>query len=152
MIECHELMTQPVHTLPDTSTLADARALMEDQEVRHVPIVDHKERLVGMFTQRDLLATMDSSVYKMTREELAARESEITIKSVMTEKVATASANTPLQQAAVFLRSKRYGCLPITDNKKVVGIITDSDFVSIAINLLEQIEQSESIEAAVTPE
>jgi CBS domain-containing protein len=150
MIECHELMTKPVYTLPDTATLADARKLMEESEVRHVPIVDHKERLVGMFTQRDLLATMDSAMYQMTEDELATRESEIDISSIMTKKVASASPHTPLRQAAEFLQNKRYGCLPILTEKRVVGIITDSDFVAIAISLLEQLEQTESIEVIQT--
>ena len=142
MIECQELMTQPVCTLPQTATLADARKLMEEKHVRHLPIVDGKDRLAGMFTQRDLLATMDSAMYQMTEEEVAVRESEISIGEIMTQKVATASLCTPLRQAALFLQNKRYGCLPIVENKKVLGIITDSDFVAIAINLLEQIEQS----------
>jgi CBS domain-containing membrane protein len=148
MIVCHELMTKPVYTLPDTASLAEARKLMESRQVRHLPIVDRKERLVGMFTQRDLLATMDSAMYQMTEDELATRESEIGIASVMTKKVATASPDTPLRQAAVFLQKKRYGCLPILTEKRVVGIITDSDFVAIAINLLEHIEQSGSISVA----
>lgn len=143
-------MTRPVYTLPDTATLADARELMAIRQIRHVPIVDHKDRLVGMFTQRDLFATMDSAMYEMSDEELATREAEININMVMSTKVASASPTTSLQQAAEFLRSKKYGCLPIVSQGKVLGIITDSDFVSIAINLLEQIEQSNAIEAEVT--
>ncbi len=146
MIECQELMTHPVFTLHEDASVADARRLMHQRHVRHIPIVDKKDRLVGIFTQRDLLAHMDSAMYGMSEEELEVQEADLPIKEVMSTKVATASLHTPLRQAALFLQNKRYGCLPIVDGKQVVGIITDSDFVQIAINLLEQMEESAPLE------
>ena len=147
MIKCHELMTHPVKTLLESASVSEARNLMRNSHIRHIPIVNEKDELVGMFTQRDLLATMDSSMYNMTEEELETRESDIQISTVMTKKVATASLHTPLRRAAMFLQDKKYGCLPIVEERKVMGIITDSDFVTIAVNLLEQMESSSPLES-----
>jgi len=48
-----------------------------------------------------------------------------------------------LRQAALYIRSHKYGCLPVLSQDRLVGIITDSDFIDIAINLLEQVEITE---------
>ena len=48
-----------------------------------------------------------------------------------------------LRQAALRLQEYRYGCLPVVAKGKLIGIITDSDFVAVAINLLEQLEDTE---------
>ena len=57
-----------------------------------------------------------------------------------------ASSHDSLRQAALFLQSHKYGCLPVVAGERLVGIITDSDFISIAINLLEQVELAEEAE------
>ena len=51
-----------------------------------------------------------------------------------------------LRQAALFLERHKIGCLPVVTNGKLKGIITDTDFVGVAINLLEQIEDTEPVE------
>ena len=53
--------------------------------------------------------------------------------------------NASLRHAALFLEKHQIGCLPVLDDEKLVGIITDTDFVAVAINLLEQIEETEPV-------
>ncbi len=48
-----------------------------------------------------------------------------------------------LRKAALYIQSHKYGCLPVLSDGCLVGIITDSDFIDIAINLLEQVEITE---------
>jgi CBS domain-containing protein len=48
-----------------------------------------------------------------------------------------------LRKAALYLQTHKYGCLPVVVDDRLVGIITDSDFIDIAINLIEQVEVSE---------
>jgi CBS domain-containing protein len=61
----------------------------------------------------------------------------------MVAEVATVDINASLRHAALFLEKRKIGCLPVMDDQKLVGIITDTDFVAVAINLLEQLEDSE---------
>jgi CBS domain-containing protein len=61
----------------------------------------------------------------------------------MVKDVATVDVNASLRQAALFLEKHQIGCLPVLDDGSLVGIITETDFVAVAINLLEQIESAE---------
>jgi CBS domain-containing protein len=71
---------------------------------------------------------------------------EILIEDVMVTDLATIDEQAGLRQAALFLEKHRIGCLPVVTNGELKGIITDTDFVAIAINLLEQVEDSEPVE------
>jgi CBS domain-containing protein len=53
-----------------------------------------------------------------------------------------------LREAALRLQAHRYGCLPVVSRGKLIGIITDSDFVAVAINLLEQLDLTEPLDLA----
>jgi CBS domain-containing protein len=64
----------------------------------------------------------------------------------MVTEVATVDRNASLRQAALFLEKHRIGCLPVVDEGKLCGIITETDFVAVAINLLEQIEDTEPVD------
>jgi CBS domain-containing protein len=64
----------------------------------------------------------------------------------MVTDVATVDVNASLRHAALFLERHKIGCLPVLQNNKIVGINTDTDFVAVAINLLEQIEETEPVD------
>ena len=64
----------------------------------------------------------------------------------MVKDVATVDINASLRQAALFLEKHQIGCLPVMGDGKLVGIITETDFVAVAINLLEQIESTEPLD------
>jgi CBS domain-containing protein len=67
----------------------------------------------------------------------------------MVTDVATVDRQASLRQAALFLEKHRIGCLPVMSESKLTGIITDTDFVGVAINLLEQIEETEPLDDEV---
>ncbi len=64
----------------------------------------------------------------------------------MVTHTATVDERASMRQAALFLEKHHIGCLPVLTDGKLHGIITDTDFVSVAINLLEQLEDSEPVE------
>ena len=140
MISLEQLMTtEPYYLAPD-NTAFDARRLMLDKHIRHIPILDPNNNLVGLVTERDLLAVAGSW---HDDEEHRQKESSIPIGTFMTTKLHTVDPQVSLRGAALYLQKHRHGCLPVVEDSKLVGIITDSDFVGIAINLLEQAEQTE---------
>jgi CBS domain-containing protein len=65
------------------------------------------------------------------------------VKDIMVTDVATVDERASLRQAALFLEKHRIGCLPVVTDGMLQGIITETDFVAVAINLLEQLEDSE---------
>lgn len=143
MMTVEEIMVTDVHTLRETNTIVDARALMSKEHVRHIPIVADDGRLIGLVTQRDVLAASESVIAHANDTDYARSVSQITLSHIMTRDVSVIEQNTNLKQAAIYLQTHKYGCLPVVDNGKLRGIVTDTDFVAVAINLLEQLEEIE---------
>lgn len=140
MFSLDVLMTTDLITISPEATLADARKLMKEHRIRHLPVVEGDRQLVGLLTQSDVLAATDSSLRDPENRMHAA---EVRVSDVMITKIATIDSKASLRRAALFLESHRIGCLPVVTGERLVGIITDTDFVGIAINLLEQIEEME---------
>jgi CBS domain-containing protein len=99
--------------------------------------------VVGLVTHRDVLSASESI---LKDDSATQNETEITIEEFMTNGVTTVDSLASLREAALFLQKHKYGCLPVVTDGKLKGIITDSDFVAVAIDLLEQAEAAEAAE------
>lgn len=139
MLNVIDIMTDDVYTLAPDDSLQDARKLMADHKIRHIPIVDRDQRLKGLLSQRDVLAGADS-VLRPHAGEAEVIESRIAIASLMTLDPITTDENASLRGAALRMQHHKIGCLPVVRDGILIGIITDSDFVAVAINLMEQLE------------
>ena len=143
MFNLNAIMSTDVITVPLSASLAEARVLMQENRFHHLPVVNDGGDFVGLLSQTDLLAATDS-ILRDAENRLRAKN--IPIEDVMVRNVVTISENASVRQAALFLEKYRIGCLPVVTDGKLVGIITDTDFVAVAINLLEQIEEHEPVE------
>ncbi len=145
MLSVDEIMTREPHTLGPDNTLVDAAQLMHEHNIRHIPIVDSDGGVVGLVSHRDVLAASDSTLLRSDAIEESddGKERYVALSSVMSTPVETTDEHASLLGAAITLRQHRMGCLPITSDGKLVGIISDSDFLEVAIVLLEQIEESD---------
>jgi CBS domain-containing protein len=143
MMNIDTIMTTDLITIPPTESLETARILMHDNKIHHLPVVDDDNTLVGLVTLSNVLAATDS-ILRDPDNRLHA--SEINIKDVMVTDVATVDERASLRQAALFLEKHRIGCLPVVTKGKLNGIITDTDFVGVAINLLEMLEETEPLD------
>jgi len=142
MFSIDAIMSTDLVTLPPDATLAEARALMHENKIHHLPIIDEAGDLAGLVTLTNVLAATDSF---LREDQSRIHATEIGIKDVMVTDVATVEREASLRSAALFLEKHRIGCLPVMDDEKICGIITDTDFVAVAINLLEQIEVAEPV-------
>ena len=140
MFSIDAIMSTNLITLPPSATLAEARALMRDNRIHHLPVVEN-DRLVGLVTLTNILAATDSFL----RDENRIHANDIVVRDVMVTDVATVELNASLRQAALFMERHQIGCLPVMEGDRLAGIITDTDFVAVAINLLEQIEETEPV-------
>ena len=132
-------MSTDLITVTPDDNLDTARTLMHDNKIHHLPVVEG-DKLVGLLTLTNVLAATDSFL-RDEGSRLHARD--IPVKNVMIADVATVDRKASLRRAAMFLERHRIGCLPVVSNGKLKGIITDTDFVGVAINLLEQMESVE---------
>jgi CBS domain-containing membrane protein len=141
MFSIDAIMSTNLITVSPAATLAQARTLMHDNRIHHIPVVDG-DRLVGLITLTNVLAATDSF---LRDDNSRIHANDIGIRDAMVTDVATVDLNASLRHAALFLEKHKIGCLPVLDDDKLVGIITDTDFVAVAINLLEQLEETEPV-------
>lgn len=139
MFNVSEIMTRAPYTLGPDDTLADASELMTQHHIRHIPIVSSDGTVIGVVTHRDVLAASDSTVLNKDHE----NENYVALSSIMSTPVQTIEENASLRGTAMRLQKMRMGCLPVVRGGELVGIITDSDFVTVAIHLMEQLEMVE---------
>lgn len=139
MFSIEAIMSTDVITVSPTANLAEARTLMHDNRIHHVPVMDG-EKLVGLVTLTNVLAATDSF---LRDEDNRIHANEVLIRDAMVTDVATVDIRASLRQAALFLEKHKIGCLPVMNVDELVGIITDTDFVAVAINLLELLEETE---------
>lgn len=141
MIKVEDMMTRNPHTLLRSHSLSDAKHLMEEHDIRHVPVVNTDHKLLGVVTQRDVLAAQESSLQKISEEQSHTLTTPLDI--AMRKNVMTVDPQAGLKESATYMQKHKVGCLPVVSDSELVGIITDSDFVMIAIHLLELQEEVE---------
>ncbi|MGB5277251.1 MAG: CBS domain-containing protein [Gammaproteobacteria bacterium] len=143
MITVEEFMTAEPWSMRETDTINDARQIMTEKHIRHIPVTDSDNHLLGLVTQRDILAATDPGVLTKKDSTSNAAGTEVNLSAIMIRNVSVISRTDSLRTAAMCLQSHKYGCLPVMADDRLVGIITDSDFIDIAINLIEQAEINE---------
>ena len=110
---------------------------METRGIRHVAVVEPEtERLLGLISQRDVLRSQEGSLSGTPSDEQVHMNRWIEARWVMTKEVRTVYPETPALEAALTLRSHGYGCVPVVEKGRLVGILTESDFVDYAIQSL----------------
>ncbi len=143
MITVNEVMTESVFTLKATDNLYSAKELMNKENIRHIPVVNDDNYPIGIITQRDLFRAQDS---QLNPNQHSSDDKAILLEQIMSKSISYVSGNDPLRIAGLKLQKNKFGCLPVMSNNKMVGIITDFDFVGLAINLIEQQEQADLYE------
>jgi acetoin utilization protein AcuB len=118
-------MTKNPTFLDPEARIETAWKLMHDQRVRHVPICKGK-KIVGLITQKDLLVNAQNSALL-----------SLPVAEVMVFDVKTVSPDATTAEVAKIMLNDRISCLPVVDNDELVGIITESDFLGLLIELVD---------------
>jgi CBS domain-containing membrane protein len=147
MITVKELMNRELYTLKPTDTLHQARDLMLKKQIRHIPIVDKAGQFVGLLTKRDVLAAGVSALADINTQERDELESGIPISEIMITDVIIAQEETLLLEVARSMLKQKQGCLPVFRGHQLLGILTEADFVKLALYLMENLpEYAQKIE------
>ena len=142
MLKVKDIMTNEVFVLHAAQTLELVRSLMRIKHVRHVPIVEPDNTFVGLMTHRDLLAQTISHLADVDEEEQEYLDRNIHIMNIMKTDVTTADPEMDICSAITLLLEHKYGCLPIVSEGKLVGIVTEADFLKLTLELLQKSENS----------
>jgi CBS domain-containing membrane protein len=131
-LKVRDVMTADPTTLKRNDKLTLADDIMRLGRVRHLPVLDDDEqRLVGIVTQRDLFR--DALAHALGYGKPAQRKilDTLAVKDVMATEVVTIRPDASLVYAARVLTERKIGCLPVVDDGRLVGILTEGDFVAL---------------------
>ncbi|MBK8480604.1 MAG: CBS domain-containing protein [Proteobacteria bacterium] len=147
-----EIMTTEVVTIDAATDLARADALMRLGRFRHLPVVQDGH-LVGLVTHRDLLRTMADAFRDFAGPErawLGAHRvaQSLRAEQIMARTVLTIHPDATVLQAAHLLRHNKFGCLPVLADGRLLGIVTEADFLGLAITALGEAPADEPTEAS----
>ena len=131
-----DVMTPDPVTLSPEENLMEALQLMRLRKIRRIPIVAHG-KLVGLLTEGDLKRA-EPSTLSDTQEEFLAVMEGTPVNRIMIENLVTTTPDAPLVDAARTLWSSKYGALPVLEDGKLVGILTDNDLLGALVKLLER--------------
>ncbi len=126
-----QLMTTDLFTVNQDELVDIVACVMNWHHIRHVPVEDNLHRLVGLVTHRALL--------RLLGEGLARDGSQaVPVSQIMETKVVTVRPETSTLEGIRLMRKHKISCLPVVDRRnRLVGIVTERDFMSIAAELLE---------------
>jgi CBS domain-containing membrane protein len=131
VLRVRDLMTRDPKTLGRNDQLSLADDLMAQERIRHLPVLDEDGELVGIVSQRDLFR--GALARALGYGETAQRRmlGMLVVKEVMTTQLVTVGPDAPIADAARTLVDRKIGCLPVVEGGKLVGILTESDFVAL---------------------
>ncbi len=125
-------MTRKVITVHGDADLHQVREKMASNQIRHLPVIDGDNRLVGIVTDRDIRSAMPSAALTEKEDMEALRA-----KDIMTEDPITIPPTYTLQDALLMIQKTKVGAFPVVDDeKKLKGIISIRDMVRAFINVL----------------
>ncbi len=128
------IMSTNLFTLKQSDTLDLAQGIMSLKHIRHIPIVDDNHCFIGLITHRDLLRVSISALESFSIQKTKSTFQKTQVRNIMQKNVMVIHPDTTLKEAAAILLKNKFGCLPIVayETKKLVGIITEADFVRFA--------------------
>ena len=128
MKKVEDLMSRMVISMKPSDEVTIAKREMEVAAIRHLPVVDEHNRIVGILAMSDVLIA------------LARRETEpVRVAEIMRREVVSTHRKTPAHEAARILRDHRIGSLPVVDDRgAVVGMLTETDFLQVAEEALKK--------------
>jgi len=130
-LQVRDVMSREVHTVKRNDELGIADALMKQERVRHLPVLDGDGEVCAVVSQRDLFrgALLRALGFGSRAEELMLKQ--VAVKEAMSSEIQTTAPDTPVADAARLMIERKIGCLPVIENGKLVGIVTETDFVRL---------------------
>ena len=117
-MQIQQIMTKDVFALKEDSKIFNASEIMAFKNIRHIPIIDDKNKLVGIVTHRDLLTSLSRKLMPLQ------------VKNIITRNVVSISPDTSVSRATEIMLNNKFGCLPVVDSDNVLlGIVTETDLL-----------------------
>jgi len=130
-----DVMSREVTTLDVNDKLTIADDVMQLGRIRHMPVVDAQEdgAVAGVLSQRDLFRGALARTLGYGEHARKKLLGSLYVKEVMSRHPETIGPDEPLREAARRLHERKIGCLLVVEDDRLVGIVTEGDFVRIAM-------------------
>lgn len=115
-------------------SMLDAHKMMTERQIRRLPVVDDRGKLIGIVTRNDIHKAEPSGATSLNVWELNHLLAKLELQEIMTKEVIICQADDTIKTAALLMKNNKIGALPVVDSKdKVVGIITESDIFRVLV-------------------
>ena len=131
-----KIQKNPV-TIPPEASFYEARNLIHEKGIRHLPVVDKNNSLVGIVTDRDIREAAPSDATLLSVQELNYLLGKLKVSSFMTPKakLITITPDTLIEEAVQLMHDNKIGCLPVVEGKKLYGIFTETDALDHLVDI-----------------
>jgi len=127
-----DVMQAPVLTVTPKTTLPEATRLVQQRGIRHLPVVED-DMLVGIVSDRDLKRAMASPATSLEAHELRYLLAAVTMDEIMTRAIITVGRTIPIEEAARLMVKEKVSALPVTEQGRLIGIVTETDVLELFV-------------------
>lgn len=138
-------MKTEVSTLLPTDTIADAIHLMDVKRIRHIPVINEEGHLIGLVTVSKIRDATPSIFHANEHPE----DMKKTIDTIMEKNVISGHPLDFVEEAAGLFYEHKISCIPVINNKKLVGIVTETDLLRTMVELTGAHQPGSQIEIKV---
>lgn len=132
------MMAKNLVTIHQDARISEARALMQDNHIRHLPVVDDAGGLVGILTDRDMRDAMPSILLeKKSYIDTLTMVLKHRVSEIMSKNPQTIPVYYTIEDTLVVIQKKKVGALPVVDDTgKLIGILSTRDLLGSLINVM----------------
>jgi acetoin utilization protein AcuB len=127
------VMRTDLTTVPPETTLVTAQKTLDQKEINHLLVVDGRNELLGIVSDRDLKKSWASSATTLSKNELMYLLDQVTVADIMAKKTLTIAPATTIERAALLMNQHRINALPVVEDDELVGIITSRDVMRVLL-------------------
>jgi acetoin utilization protein AcuB len=144
------IQRNPVTISPDASFL-EAQTLIHKKGIRHLPVVDKDNRVVGIVTDADIRKAAPSDATTLSIWELTYLLDKLRVSAFMTpkDKLITITPDTLIEEAAQLMHDHKIGCLPVLEGEKLYGIFTETDALDHLVDIFGLKQKGTRLTAAL---
>ena len=135
MLLSMRMTKNPVTVTPDMS-VQGAEALMKQEKVHRLPVLDENKRLVGVISEKDILKATPSPATTLSAYEMNYLVGKMTVRQIMKKNPKTVSPDTTIEEAARMMVEEDLSSICVVDGVKLLGIVSKSDLFKMLLEML----------------
>ncbi|WP_027964234.1 acetoin utilization AcuB family protein [Halalkalibacillus halophilus] len=140
-----EIMSDKIITLHAEDKIEEALVLLNENHIRHIPVVNSDQHVIGILSDRDIRDAAPSVLEQNQNQDILKNK----VSSIMTSPVITVHPLDFIEDVASIFYEHEIACVPVTKNNQLIGIVTEKDLLYRLIQLTGIHEQSSQIEVRV---